>query len=43
MKLKEALKDVLTQAEIGILVGAFDVIGTIAIIIIPPPLEVKEH
>ena len=43
MKLKEALKDVLSLEELGLVVGSFDIIGDIAIVIIPPGLECKEH
>jgi tRNA (guanine37-N1)-methyltransferase len=43
MKLKNALKTVLSQEELGMLVGSFDVVGDTAIIIIPPELSIKEH
>ena len=43
MKLKEALKDELSRDEARALVGSFDIVGTIAIIIIPAGLEAKEH
>jgi len=42
MKLKETLKDVLSGRELGLLVRAYDVVGDIAITIIPPELEAKE-
>jgi tRNA (guanine37-N1)-methyltransferase len=43
MKLREALKAVLIPEELGLLVGSFDIVGNVAIIIIPPGLEYKEH
>jgi len=43
MRLKDALKTVLSQEELGMLVGSFDVVGDIAIIIIPPELSAREH
>lgn len=42
MKLKETLKDVLSARELELLVRAYDVVGDIAITIIPPELESKE-
>lgn len=42
MKLKEALKNELTDQEMNLLVRGYDVIGDIAITIIPPGLEAKE-
>ncbi len=42
MKLKDALHDYLSPQERALLVGSFDVVGDIAIIIIPPELEEKE-
>jgi tRNA (guanine37-N1)-methyltransferase len=42
MKLKEALQDILSPSELQALVGSFDVVGTVAIIIIPVQLEAKE-
>jgi tRNA (guanine37-N1)-methyltransferase len=42
MKLKEALKNVLSERELRLLVRAYDVVGDIAITIIPPELEAKE-
>ncbi len=42
MKLKDALKNELTEKELDLLVRAFDVVGDIAITIIPPELEAKE-
>lgn len=42
MKLKDNLKDTLSEEELDLLVRAYDVIGDIAIIIIPPELEKKE-
>jgi len=42
MKLKEALKNELSTEELGLLVRAYDVVGDIAITIIPPELEAKE-
>ncbi|MDR3631113.1 MAG: hypothetical protein P4L42_12340 [Desulfocapsaceae bacterium] len=43
MKLKEALREVLTPEERGLLVGSFDVVGSVAIIIVPVLLEAKEN
>jgi tRNA (guanine37-N1)-methyltransferase len=43
MKVKDALKAVLTQEELDVLVGSFDIVGDIAIIIIPPALLAREH
>jgi tRNA (guanine37-N1)-methyltransferase len=43
MRLKDALKTILSQEELGMLVGSYDVIGDIAIIIIPPELSAKEY
>lgn len=42
MKLKDKLKDTLSEDELDHLVRAYDVVGDIAIIIIPPELEKKE-
>ncbi len=42
MKLKKYLKDVLSIKELKQLVGSYDVVGDIAIIIIPETLEQKE-
>ena len=42
MKLKEALKNDLTAEELDLLVRAYDMVGDIAITIIPPELEAKE-
>ena len=42
MKLKETLKNVLSDDELKVLVRSYDVVGDIAIIIIPPELEKKE-
>ena len=42
MKLKDALRTVLSRDELGSLVGSFDVVGDIAIIIIPDELAAKE-
>jgi tRNA (guanine37-N1)-methyltransferase len=43
MRLKDALRTVLSREELDQLVGSFDVVGDIAIIIIPPGLSAKEH
>ena len=43
MKLKDALKNVLSEKELDLLVRAYDVVGDIAITMIPPELESKEH
>jgi tRNA (guanine37-N1)-methyltransferase len=43
MRLKDALNTVLPQGELDMLVGSFDIVGDIAIIIIPPALSVREH
>lgn len=42
MKLKQALKDKLPEDELGLLVRGYDVIGDIAITIIPPELSLYE-
>jgi len=42
MKLKDALRDELTEHELELLVRAYDVVGDIAITIIPPELEARE-
>lgn len=42
MNLKEALKEKLSKAELQKFIRSFDVVGDIAIIIIPPELEEKE-
>jgi tRNA (guanine37-N1)-methyltransferase len=42
MKLKDSLKGILPEDELNLLVRAYDVVGDIAIIIIPPDLEKKE-
>lgn len=42
MKLKHALEGVLTKKELTLFVGSYDVVGDIAIIIIPKGLESKE-
>ncbi len=43
MKLKDALKNELTEQELALLVRAYDMVGDIAITIIPPELEAKEN
>jgi len=43
MKLQERLKDSLSEREIESLIAAYDVVGDIAIVIIPEDLEQKEH
>jgi tRNA (guanine37-N1)-methyltransferase len=43
MKLKDALQNELTENELELLVRAYDVVGDIAITIIPPELEPKEN
>lgn len=42
MKLKDALRDELTEQELELLVRAYDVVGDIAITIIPPELASRE-
>lgn len=42
MKLKDRLKGILPDDELNLLVRAYDVVGDIAIIIIPPELEKRE-
>lgn len=42
MKLKQALEGILSKEELSLLVGSYDVVGDIAIIIIPRELEPKE-
>ena len=42
MKLKDALQNELTEQELDILVRGYDVVGDIAITIIPQELEAKE-
>lgn len=41
--LKEVLKDKLTQSELNTLYAGFDIIGDIAVLKIPEPLEPKKH
>ncbi len=43
MKMKKRLEGSLSEREQKSLVGAYDVVGDIAIVIIPPELEVREH
>jgi tRNA (guanine37-N1)-methyltransferase len=43
MKLKHALEGILSAEELKLLVGAYDVVGDICIIIVPKTLEQKEH
>lgn len=43
MKLKKRLADSLSASELGCLVGAYDMVGDMAIIIIPPELVAKEQ
>ena len=43
MKLKKRMEGRLSQGELESLVGAYDIVGDIAIIIIPKELESKEH
>jgi tRNA (guanine37-N1)-methyltransferase len=43
MKLKKRLEDSLSERELERLVGAYDVVGDIAIIIIPEELAPREH
>jgi tRNA (guanine37-N1)-methyltransferase len=43
MKLKHALRGVLTEEELDIFVGSYDVVGDIAIIIVPEALRAKEQ
>jgi tRNA (guanine37-N1)-methyltransferase len=43
MKMKDALKTVLTRTELDMFVGSFDVVGHIAIMIIPPELAAREN
>lgn len=42
MKLKDALQTKLSEEELNLVVGSYDLVGDIAIIIIPPELESKE-
>lgn len=42
-KLKQILSDILTSRELDLLVGSYDVVGDIAIIIIPDELRHKER
>ncbi len=42
MGLKDVLQPVLTREEIGFLVRSYDIVGDIAIIIVPPALSTKE-
>ena len=42
-KLKDALRDALTPTELKLLVQSYDMVGDIAIIIVPQELEAKEH
>lgn len=43
MKLKDALKPFLTEEERALMVGSFDIVGDIAIIIVAPELTAKEN
>lgn len=43
MRLKHALQGVLTEKELDICVGSYDVVGDIAIIIVPEALRAKER
>ena len=43
MKLKDALHNTLSKEELLSLVSSYDLVGDMAIIIIPPELEPKEH
>ncbi|WP_136808750.1 class I SAM-dependent methyltransferase [Desulfosediminicola flagellatus] len=43
VNLKKYLHNLLSQEELGLLVRSYDVIGDIAVIIIPPELESKEN
>lgn len=43
MRLKELLDDVLSENDLQLLVGAYDVVGDIVIMTIPRELETKEH
>ena len=43
MRLKDVLKTILSKEELDMLVGSYDVIGDIAIIIVPPELSAREH
>ena len=42
MKLKGALQDLFSEHELNLLVRGFDVVGDMAITIIPPELEHRE-
>ncbi len=42
MGIKHVLRDVLSQEELALLVSGYDVVGDIAIIIIPPELQYRE-
>ncbi len=43
MTLQKRLKDSLSERELDLLISAYDVVGDIAIVIIPEELEPKEH
>ena len=43
MNVKQALKNKLSSAELDLLVRAYDVVGDIAVIIIPPELSHRER
>ena len=43
MRLKQALRGVLTEEELQALVGSYDVVGDIAIIIVPEEIQEKEQ
>lgn len=43
MKLDQALESILSRDELGLLINSYDVVGDIAIIIIPEGLETKEY
>jgi len=43
LKLKDVLKDKLSASELAVLVGGYDVVGDIAITIVPPELCAKEQ
>ena len=43
MRLKDALRTILSQEELDMLVGSFDIVGDIAVIIIPPELSIREN
>lgn len=43
MRLKQALRGILAEAEVQAMVGSYDVVGDIAILIVPEGLEAREQ